>query len=58
VSYNASAVKNYIAASSLVRSENKNIFFYTLKKVLACHILMFSAGAVVVNSQVVRLSPD
>jgi hypothetical protein len=27
VSYKASAVKNYNAASSLVRFENKNIFF-------------------------------
>jgi hypothetical protein len=28
VSYNASDVKNYNATSSLVRFENKNIFFY------------------------------
>jgi hypothetical protein len=30
VSYNASAVKIYIATSSLVHYENKNIFFYIL----------------------------
>jgi hypothetical protein len=32
VSYNASAVKIYYGNSSLVRSENKNIFFYFEKR--------------------------
>jgi hypothetical protein len=32
MSYNASAVKNYNATSSLVRSETKNIFFYLEKR--------------------------
>jgi hypothetical protein len=31
VSYNASAVKNYNATISLVRFENKHIFFYLEK---------------------------
>jgi hypothetical protein len=31
VGYNASAVKNYNATSSLVRFENKNIFFWNKK---------------------------
>jgi hypothetical protein len=45
-SYNASAVKIYLAMSSLVRFETKNIFFYFEKNVLAC----YNAGVVVVNS--------
>jgi hypothetical protein len=45
VSYNASVVKIYNATSSLVRFQNKNIF-YSLKNAL----VYFNAGAV--NSQV------
>jgi hypothetical protein len=49
VSYNASAVKNYNAASSLVRFEN--IFF--LKK----RTSLLHGGVVNVNSEVVGLAP-
>jgi hypothetical protein len=52
VSYNASAVKIYNATSSLVRFENKNIFFY-LKNALA----HYSAGVVAVNFIVIGLAP-
>jgi hypothetical protein len=54
-SYNASAVKIYSATSSLVRFENKNIFFY-FKKTL--NPTRYSAGVVAVNSKVVGLAPD
>jgi hypothetical protein len=46
--YSASAVKNYDAASSLVRSENNLIFFDFGKK---------RSGLLVVKSEVVALAP-
>jgi hypothetical protein len=54
VSYDASAVKNYKALSSLVRFENKNIFFYFLKTLYSRY---HSAAVVVVNSKVAGLGP-
>jgi hypothetical protein len=53
VNYNASAVKMYNAASSLVRYEIKNIFFYSEIR----SSLLQNTGVVVVNSKVVGLAP-
>jgi hypothetical protein len=54
VSYNASVVKIYNATSSLVRFENKNIFFYFEKTLLPTTTL---ALYLVVNFDVVGLVP-
>jgi hypothetical protein len=56
VSYNASAVKIYNAASSLVHYERKNIFCYLKKRSSLCTI--YNAGVGVVNFEVVGLAPD
>jgi hypothetical protein len=50
VSYNARAVKFFNATSSLVRFENKNVFFCFEK-------CSSTAGIVVVNLKVVGLAP-
>jgi hypothetical protein len=50
VSYNASAVKIYNATSSLVRFEDKNIFFY-----FENDLAYYNAGVVAVNSKFVGL---
>jgi hypothetical protein len=52
VSYNARAVKIYSATSSLVRLENKNIFFYFEITLLST---MYNDDVVVVNSE---LTPE
>jgi hypothetical protein len=54
VSYNANDVKIYNATSSLVRFENRNIFFY----ILWGNTLGFYAGVVAVNSEIEGLAPE
>jgi hypothetical protein len=51
VSYKASAAKIFNATNSLVRFENKKVFFYFEKRSSLIH--MYSAGIVVVNLEVV-----
>jgi hypothetical protein len=53
VSYNASTVKIYNATSSLMRFENKYIFFF-IEETLSYYS---AAGIVVVKSEVVGLAP-
>jgi hypothetical protein len=54
VIYNASAVKICSATRSLVRFENKNVYYFTNKNALA----FYNIGVVGVNSKVVGLDPD
>jgi hypothetical protein len=51
--YNASAVKIYNATNSLVRFENKDVFFYFEKR-----SSLLKTGVVVVKLEVAGLPPD